>query len=180
MEMPFFFRKQLYLFKLAVGGLLIGHAALLNYGASFSPKIEIPAVLLMNNNAIPKGLVVLETGKPGIQKTERVQQALKDSSVVPSSQLLPEAKIDYHAISIPVYPEIARKQGWEGTVILKVLVEEDGSCKHVAVEKSSGYDALDHSAVRAVKEWKFTPARLGSTSYAALTRIPIRFALAEK
>ena len=91
-----------------------------------------------------------------------------------------EAKLDYLQVSPPAYPALARERGWEGTVIVKALVEKDGACSQVAVEKSSGHALLDNSAVKAIKEWEFSPARFGNSPYAALTRIPVRFALTGK
>jgi len=41
----------------------------------------------------------------------------------------------------------------------------------VAVEKSSGFAALDNSAVRALKSWRFVK------SLNARVRIPVRFSL---
>lgn len=49
------------------------------------------------------------------------------------------------------YPPMARKMGWQGTVTLKFVVEEDGKVSQVHVEKSSGFQLLDRSAVESVK-----------------------------
>ena len=94
--------------------------------------------------------------------------------------LAEEIKLDYLQVSAPFYPAVARVRGWEGTVILKALVEKDGTCSQVAVEKSSGYNVLDEAAVKAVKEWEFSPARFGNSPYATLTKIPVRFILADR
>lgn len=99
------------------------------------------------------------------------------SSFIAQAGSVSAEKLDYLELSSPDYPKIARAKGWEGTVILKALVEKDGTCTNAVVEKSSGFKALDESAVQAVKQWKFSPARMGNTPYASLARIPVQFVL---
>ena len=89
-------------------------------------------------------------------------------------------RLDYLKVTPPVYPELARQKGWQGTVVLKTLVEKNGTCTQVVVEKSSGYVALDEAALKAVKNWEFYPAHIGNSPYAVLARVPVRFVLVGK
>jgi len=45
------------------------------------------------------------------------------------------------------------------------------------VKKSSGHEILDHSALSAVKQWKFFPAKKGENAIALWVNIPIKFQL---
>lgn len=72
----------------------------------------------------------------------------------------------------PKYPSVARNQGWQGNVILKVLVSANGDSEQVTVAQSSGHDILDQAAVDAVKVWHFASAKWGGT-----VNIPINFKL---
>lgn len=96
------------------------------------------------------------------------------------AEALPESRLDYLETSAPYYPDIARRNGWQGMVILKALIDEGGRCSGVFVEKTSGYDILDRSAVRAVQKWKFSPAHFGTTAYTSMTHIPIQFVLTDQ
>jgi TonB family protein len=58
----------------------------------------------------------------------------------------------------PVYPAQSRRNGEQGTVVLRVLVKADGSASAVEVKVSSGFRRLDQSAAEAVKSWSFKPA----------------------
>ena len=98
----------------------------------------------------------------------------------PPEETIPFEHLDYLKVVPPLYPELARRNGWEGTVVLKTLIEKDGTCASAIIEKSSGHIILDQAALQAVKKWEFFPARVGNISYPSLTRIPIRFALADK
>ena len=152
-----FDRTQFKLSHLAVIGLSFGCLVFLNGGASFSPRPDLT-----------------------VQETSVNQKRNQDSTpIVLREDPVSSIKLDYLKTSAPVYPMLARKHGWQGTVVLKVLVKGDGSCAQVRVEQSSGHAALDESAVEAVKKWKFSPARLGNSSYTSLAQVPIRFVLAE-
>jgi len=59
----------------------------------------------------------------------------------------------------PEYPEEARKNGWEGTVIINTLVGTDGLVKKALVLKSSGYPILDSAAIKAVRKYIFEPGK---------------------
>ena len=80
----------------------------------------------------------------------------------------------------PRYPRLARVRGWEGRVVLLVTVDPKGTPATVEVEVSSGFASLDKAAVKAVRRWRFRPARLAGMSVTDTIRIPIRFELSEK
>jgi protein TonB len=62
-------------------------------------------------------------------------------------------------------------------VVVKVEVLPNGQVGQVEVEKSSGYEILDQSAVAAVKKWRFIPARKGGVTIPCWVNIPIKFRL---
>lgn len=79
----------------------------------------------------------------------------------------------------PIYPESARREGREGKVLLRVLVDDRGRSKTVEINTSSGSEALDHAAAEAIKRWRFHPARDGDKAVESWLRIPIEFRLAD-
>jgi protein TonB len=44
------------------------------------------------------------------------------------------------------YPPLARANGWKGTVLVELLLDERGLLQGLAVRRSSGYTALDRAA----------------------------------
>lgn len=78
---------------------------------------------------------------------------------------------------IPRYPDSARRQGIDGTVLVKALVTEQGRVAEVAVERSAGHPDLDQAAVEAVSRWRFEPARRGRQPVAVWVLIPVQFSL---
>ena len=81
-----------------------------------------------------------------------------------------------HRIS-PKYPERARRKGWEGTTLLRVLIDRRGKSKAIQVSQSSGFAALDRAAVKAVEQWRFYPAQNGNGQVESWVRVPIIFRL---
>lgn len=77
----------------------------------------------------------------------------------------------------PRYPIIARRNGEQGTVTLRVLVTREGLPASVSVEKTSGSDHLDSAALETVKTWRFMPARRGDQPVEAWVLVPIVFKL---
>lgn len=55
----------------------------------------------------------------------------------------------------PDYPASARRRGTEGVVVVSVLVHSDGHCEGAQVVESSGCDALDDSALTAIRKWRY-------------------------
>ena len=58
----------------------------------------------------------------------------------------------------PEYPDIARHNGWEGTVTLRLEFLADGTVGAVQVARSSGHTVLDTAAQEATKTWQHEPA----------------------
>jgi TonB family protein len=73
------------------------------------------------------------------------------------------------------YPREERRRRHEGTVWLKVKIGPDATVSHVEVEKSSGYPALDHAAVTAVRHWRAHKSYAGSQG-----RFPVTFQLGRR
>ena len=79
----------------------------------------------------------------------------------------------------PSYPLAARKAGWEGAVIVGILVDERGRAATVTVRESSGYAALDNAAVEGVKKWRFAPAKRNGEAVASLHVVRVKFNLTD-
>ncbi len=87
------------------------------------------------------------------------------------------AKPLYRRNPPPQYPRRARRKGYEGIVILEVLVNENGKVEDLKVFKSSGYNILDKSALSAVQKWLFEAGTRNGKSTQMWVRVPIRFRL---
>ena len=77
----------------------------------------------------------------------------------------------------PAYPETARQRRWQGTVFLRISLDDAGNVVRVEVARSSGYALLDAEAVSAVRQWKAEPARRDGQPIATEELLPVRFEL---
>lgn len=75
----------------------------------------------------------------------------------------------------PEYPPAALRQGWGGTVILRVRVLASGAPESVTVKKSSGKKVLDDAAINAAMKWTFVPSKRGSTPIDGWATVPMTF-----
>ena len=89
-----------------------------------------------------------------------------------------EASLTYRDASPPAYPRDALRNGIEGTVQLRVLVDETGHVLDVQIERSSGDHQLDTAAREHVlRRWLFQPAQRNGVPMRAWGRVPIEFRL---
>ena len=77
----------------------------------------------------------------------------------------------------PEYPQQARKRGFQGLVLLRVLVGVNGEVMEVRMHESSGHEILDRIAEETVWKWKFQPGYRGEEPLEMWIRVPIRFEL---
>ncbi|MBV1913180.1 MAG: energy transducer TonB, partial [Cycloclasticus sp.] len=61
-------------------------------------------------------------------------------------------------------PSIARRRGIEGSVIFEISVANDGHVTRAIITQSSGSSALDRSATKAIKTWRFPASKFNSLS----------------
>ena len=59
----------------------------------------------------------------------------------------------------PIYPELARKAGIEGRVLIKAWIDKRGKVKEAQILKSTT-EMLNEAALVAAKQWEFTPAMM--------------------
>lgn len=88
-----------------------------------------------------------------------------------------EAKPDAPRNAPPEYPYAARRARQEGTVLLLVDVDCDGTARNVELQRSCGHSLLDKAARDAVERWRFRPATAGGVAKPSRVVVPVRFVL---
>ena len=150
-----------------------------------APEIHVlrePVVTVMEGEIITKAIMhedapdalVVHDRQPTDQPAQPMKPAIASQR---SSGAVTAAKPLMHVNPAPAYPMLARERGWEGTVRLNVHVEPDGHPSEVSIEHSSGHAALDDSALKTVRYWKFSPASAGAMKFSSKIIIPIQFTL---
>ncbi len=115
----------------------------------------------------------VEPAQPPPEQPKPVVHHAPPSPVpAPAPAVVDASPSDYLDSPAPRYPYDARRMRQEGTVVLRVSVDDSGSPMGVSVEQSSGYPLLDQAAQKQVADYfRF---RVGS---ARILRVPIAFQL---
>lgn len=74
----------------------------------------------------------------------------------------------------PRFPEIERRIGRGGLVVVRAVIERDGSVGEVTVLRGAS-PALDEAAVEAVRTWRFRPATLKNKPVTVYYQLTVRF-----
>jgi TonB family protein len=75
----------------------------------------------------------------------------------------------------PQYPDKARRDRVQGTVVLEGTVDVEGKVKEIEVVRS--VPELDQAAIEAVQTWKYEPATVGGEPTPMVTTITVNFLL---
>lgn len=77
------------------------------------------------------------------------------------------------------YPDEALERGLEGTVVLRLVVTEDGRTEDVHIYRSCGYILLDSAAVRTAETFVFSPAVVHDRTTRSRIMLPLEFKLSD-
>lgn len=112
-------------------------------------------------------------GKSTAKKHTQLPRQVKPAFAVVHTKATPKYKTNPQ----PVYPRIAKRRGYQGRVLLLVVVSKSGTVKKLSVSKSTRHDILDKAACKAVKQWYFYPGTRDGKPVEMSVTIPIRFDL---
>ena len=76
----------------------------------------------------------------------------------------------------PEYSEEARKAKWQGTVVLRLVVDDKGRPNSLQVVRSLGL-GLDQKAIEAVSKWLFKPGMKDGKAVAVVATVEVNFRL---
>ncbi len=113
---------------------------------------------------------------PDIPEDTAVERGTKIASI-PPVKVVREASPAYKDNPRPRYPKRAKRRGYEGTVVLEVLVDRSGRVKELRILTSSGHQVLDKAALKSVNGWLFEPGMVGDEKVDMWVRVPVRFEL---
>jgi TonB family protein len=76
--------------------------------------------------------------------------------------------------SEPEYSEEARRAGVNSTILLSLVVDEDGAPRDIKVDRGAGF-GLDEMAIRAIEGWRFDPGTKEGQPFDASTHVEVSF-----
>jgi protein TonB len=144
-------------------------------------KYEEPPPMERPKVAVEAESEVAEEAVETIATTEFQEDLIRTMPTGPDIEIVPYYKVEVKPQPVfnpvPKYPELAKQAGIEGTTVVKMLVDIDGSVREVKILKSSGNQMLDQSALAAAKQSKFTPAKQRDKFVRVWVSRPFKFKL---
>jgi len=128
----------------------------------FKPRVLIAAASLL---VLVSATAIRASGSP----TEELPDTLVAADRMP--------ELIYQAA--PDYPADAKKQGIEGDVWIKALVNKDGRTAKVLLAESSAVPSLDKSALAAASKFRYDPAVQGDKPVTVWVKFKVKFTLDE-
>jgi protein TonB len=132
-----------------------------------TPLETVPEVPVQTQPSLPETVAATPQKAPAAPVQGSVSDHAEVMLSVPRYDLNPPFE----------YPRLAVRRRWEGTVILNVLVDENGAVDELNVARSSGRTLLDRNALAQVKNWRFEPARKDGRPIAMRVEVPVRYEL---
>ena len=103
---------------------------------------------------------VLPPQEQGMRNSEEVPPIPAMDSVTPTVANAPASAINTGELAehlwrrmeaLKRYPYLARRNGWEGKVFIKVVLDGDGRLLHAEIQESSGHEVLDQDALQVLR-----------------------------
>jgi len=152
------------------------------------PRKKAPETVKKSvKNIIEPEKVIKEPEQPPVEPIEAVSVVATPVRIVAAKDLKPtsgtvpvqfgsEEGPQFLRRIIPGYPLQAKRLHKQGTVILMLTIDAEGTLANVVIVKKAGF-GFDEAAVKAVKESSFKAAFQNGTSVACRALLPMKFQL---
>lgn len=91
------------------------------------------------------------------RRDNNIGQQYKKSSAVPNELNNYISEVQKKVLKNISYPSILLNTGWEGQVVVKLVIEDNGTLKDAKLQKSSGYTIFDEETMNLVKNLTYPP-----------------------
>lgn len=143
---------------------------------TFNSQLNEPLPLERARDA-DKASIVDTTSSSRTDRVASVQSDVETEGLAQSTEMAPQFGVPGLSNPAPKYPYLARANNEEGRVVLRVHVDSRGNAQKIETHTSSGFPRLDKAAKRAVRKWKFLPARNNGVMSDGIAMVPVSFVL---
>jgi protein TonB len=140
------------------------------------PGITLESTSEGSSFAVPAGNTLY--GQPSDKATDPERaKPYKADRYVAASQVNELPSVESRPDSLrPFYPEAARQRGVEGDVVLRLLIDADGSLAKVDVVREPGA-GLGAAGARAIRQFRFRPGKVNGQAVATTITYTLHFVL---
>ena len=117
----------------------------------------MPQDIIPKEDAVPIYEEPVQEVKPTVdqEKIEREKKQLQQRKM--DAVELFTNNLAFHISKFKKYPRIAMRRNWQGMVLVRMVMLDNGNIQSLSIEKSSGYDVLDNEAMRMIERAKPLP-----------------------
>jgi protein TonB len=141
------------------------------------PFVPVPVVQVAPQ---PNVVTVTQTAVPAEPRPVQVATVSIAAAPAPAVASTPKTittGVEYIQAPQPVYPQMSKRMGEQGRVMLRILVNEKGLPDQVQVHTSSGSARLDEAGRQAALRAQFKPHMEGGHAVAVYVIVPLNFQL---
>jgi len=143
---------------------------------------EIVEKVEQENQEITYGAEYFKTQKE--INTKQPQKQENNTATQNSKEIIADVKVKGVTMGAmvknvykPSYPSSCKRQGHEGTTVLKVTILSKGKCGSIEIIKSAGCESLDKAAIKALKKAKYIPAKRLGVPFTTTKKLAFNFKL---
>lgn len=127
--------------------------------------------------AAPTGVIDPPPAPPVFVPVAPVAVAAPAAPPAPPKVELPSSDADYLQNPKPPYPPLSKRLGEQGKVVIRVLINVNGTADKGEIKRSSGFDRLDQTALSTVLRWRYVPGKRAGVAETMWFDVPINFVL---
>lgn len=146
------------------------------------PLVVPPVVPVVIQTPVPNAITVappqpVALEKPAAPALAAVTAPAAAPAAQPPGPRTLTSSVEYLEAPQPVYPNMSKRLGEQGKVVLRVLVDEKGKANQVVVQTSSGFARLDEAGRQAALRAHFKPYVEDGRAVAVYVIVPLNFSL---
>ena len=141
------------------------------------PSVPVPVVQIAPQ---PNTITVTQTSMPAEPRPVQVATVNTPAAPTPAAASTPKtitSGVEYIQAPQPIYPQMSKRMGEQGRVMLRILVNEKGMPDQVLVYTSSGSARLDEAGRQAALRAQFKPHMEDGHAVAVYVIVPLNFQL---
>ena len=141
------------------------------------PSLPVPVIQL---TPPPNTISVTQAPVEKVAAPVPVAVAVVSAPPAPVShapKTIPSAGMEYILPPQTVYPQMSKRMGEQGKVVLRILVDENGKPDQVQVQTSSGFSRLDEAGRQAGQRVQFKPHMEDGRAVQVYVILPLNFQL---
>lgn len=141
------------------------------------PSVPVPVIVLAPP---PNTISVTQVPVEKVAAPAPVAVVIAAQAPAPVTQTpktIPSAGMEYILPPQTIYPQMSKRMGEQGKVVLRILVGENGKPDQVQVQSSSGFSRLDEAGRQAGQRVQFKPHIEDGRAVQVYVILPLNFQL---